>query len=157
MKEVDAAKTERQRHQIEAHLLDRGPVYADIWKIGVNTALRISDLLTLTMADVKSLDPKQPALKLKEKKDRKIPKNRHQPIRSDGDATPIERKPQAQMVIPIRGTESRQTSPCSSDQPPIRVTGVSAGRSERCAQSCVGYALHAQDTWLRHAQGGAIH
>ena len=68
MQEVDAAKTERQRHQIEAHLVERGQVYADIWKIGVNTALRISDLLVLTMAQVKSLDPKQPALKLKEKK-----------------------------------------------------------------------------------------
>lgn len=68
MQEVEAAKTERQRQQIEAHLLERAPVYADIWKIGVNTALRISDLLVLTMAHVKSLDPKQPALKIKEKK-----------------------------------------------------------------------------------------
>ena len=68
MQEVEAAKTERQRHQIEAHLLERGQVYADIWKIGVNTALRISDLLTLSMANVRSLDPKQPALKIREKK-----------------------------------------------------------------------------------------
>ena len=68
MQEVEAAKTERQRQQIEAHLLERGQVYADIWKIGVNTALRISDLLALRMAEVKKLDPTQPALTLNEKK-----------------------------------------------------------------------------------------
>lgn len=57
MQEVESAKTERQRHQIEAHLLERGQIYADICRIGVNTALRISDLLSLTIADVKNSIP----------------------------------------------------------------------------------------------------
>ena len=68
MQEVEAAKTAQQRHQIEAHLAERGQIYADIWKIGVNTALRISDLLSLKMADVRRLDPKHPAIRLKEQK-----------------------------------------------------------------------------------------
>ncbi len=68
MHEVEAAKTDKQRLQIEAHLLERGQIYLDIWKIGVNTALRISDLLALTMKDVKSLYPQNPAIHIKEQK-----------------------------------------------------------------------------------------
>ncbi len=68
MREVEAAKTEKQRLQIEAHLLERGQIYLDLWKIGVNTALRISDLLALTMKDVKTLDPQKPAIHIKEQK-----------------------------------------------------------------------------------------
>ena len=65
---VEAVKTPEQRTQLEAQLLDAGQVYFDIWKVGVNLALRISDLLTITMADVKALDPKQPVLHLVEGK-----------------------------------------------------------------------------------------
>jgi len=66
MNTVDAVKTPKQRTQLEAQLLEASQVYFDIWKIGVNLALRISDLLTITMADVKALDRKQPALHLVE-------------------------------------------------------------------------------------------
>lgn len=41
-------------------------MYHDLWKIGVNTALRILDLLQLTMADVKALETHAPALHLVE-------------------------------------------------------------------------------------------
>ena len=68
MREVEAVKTTEQRQQVEAHLADQGMIYADIWKVGVNTALRISDLLSLTMDNVRALDPAQPALKLIEQK-----------------------------------------------------------------------------------------
>jgi len=68
MQEVEAVKTAEQRQQVEAHLADHGELYADIWKVGVNTALRISDLLSLTMEDVRTLDAEQPALHLKEQK-----------------------------------------------------------------------------------------
>ena len=64
MKQVDAVKTKKQRDQVEAHLAQAGQVYHDIWKLGVNTALRISDLLQLTMADVKKLDADVPALNI---------------------------------------------------------------------------------------------
>jgi integrase len=74
MQEVEAVKTTQQRSQIEAHLTQHAQMYADIWKIGVNTALRISDLLSLKMVDVKNLDPKQPSLKLKEQKTGKFRK-----------------------------------------------------------------------------------
>lgn len=66
MKQVEAAKSKSQRDQIEAHLREAGQVYHDIWKLGVNTALRISDLLQLTIADVKNLDSSAPALELVE-------------------------------------------------------------------------------------------
>jgi integrase len=68
MNEVEAVKTPEQRTQLEAQLLDAGQIYFDIWKCGVNLALRISDLLTITMADVKALDTNAPALHLVEKK-----------------------------------------------------------------------------------------
>lgn len=68
MREVEAVKTPAQRQQVEAHLADQGRIYADIWKVGVNTALRISDLLSLTMDNVRALDPVQPALKIIEQK-----------------------------------------------------------------------------------------
>ena len=68
MQEVEAVKTVEQRQQVEAHLAGQGVIYADIWKVGVNTALRISDLLSLTMDDVRKLIPDQPALNIKEQK-----------------------------------------------------------------------------------------
>jgi len=66
MKQVEAVKTAEQRTQVEAQLLEAGQLYFDIWKIGLNTALRISDLLALTMDDVRKLDPAAPALNLVE-------------------------------------------------------------------------------------------
>ena len=55
-------------NQVEAHLLQAGQIYFDIWKTGVNLALRIGDLLSLTMAQVKALDPAEPVLHLVEEK-----------------------------------------------------------------------------------------
>lgn len=68
MREVEAVKTTEQRQQIEAHLVAHDSLYADIWKVGVNTALRISDLLSLTMDDVRALNTDQPALNIIEQK-----------------------------------------------------------------------------------------
>ena len=66
MQEVDAIKSELQRQQVESHLADRGQVYLDIWKLGLNTFLRISDVLALTMTDVRQIKNDQPELKLTE-------------------------------------------------------------------------------------------
>ena len=68
MREVEAVKTGVQRQQVEAHLSDLGVIYEDIWKVGVNTALRISDLLSLTTEDVYTLDTDNPALNIIEQK-----------------------------------------------------------------------------------------
>jgi len=79
MIEVEAVKTTEQRQQVEAHLAAQNAIYLDIWKVGVNTALRISDLLALTMKDVRSLNPEEPALNVTEQKTgkhRKIVVNR---------------------------------------------------------------------------------
>ncbi|MDB4224301.1 tyrosine-type recombinase/integrase [Granulosicoccus sp.] len=74
MREVEAVKTGEQRQQVEAHLAAQRRIYADIWKVGVNTALRISDLLSLTMDHVRALDPEQPALNVVEQKTGKLRK-----------------------------------------------------------------------------------
>lgn len=66
VKQVEAVKTSQQRGQVEAHLVQAGQIYHDNWKLGVNTALRISDLLQLTMLQVKQLDTDAPALELVE-------------------------------------------------------------------------------------------
>lgn len=52
---VEAVKTEVEARTISRKLTKnaRGnTLYADIWEFGINTALRISDLLTLTYTDV---------------------------------------------------------------------------------------------------------
>ena len=64
MNQVEAVKTPEQRTQVEAQLLQAGQIYHDLWKLGINTALRISDLLALTMADVVALDLEAPALNI---------------------------------------------------------------------------------------------
>lgn len=74
MREVEAVKTTGQRQQVEAHLAAQGVIYSDIWKVGVNTALRISDLLSLTMDNVRALDSEQPALNVIEQKTGKLRK-----------------------------------------------------------------------------------
>jgi integrase len=52
MNEVDAIKKD-QIPAVEMLLAKHsGQIYADIWTFGINTALRISDLLSLKMADV---------------------------------------------------------------------------------------------------------
>jgi len=68
MREVEAVKTGEQRQQVEAHLAAQARIYEDIWNVGVNTALRISDLLLLNMDNVRALDLAQPALNVTEQK-----------------------------------------------------------------------------------------
>lgn len=53
---VEAVKTAGEAETISRKLslnAKGNPLYADIWRFGVNTALRISDLLSLTFDDVK--------------------------------------------------------------------------------------------------------
>jgi integrase len=53
---VEAVKTTGEAELISRKLslnAKGNPLYADIWRFGVNTALRISDLLSLTFDDVK--------------------------------------------------------------------------------------------------------
>jgi len=52
MKSVAAVKTTEQI-AVVTHMLEKhgGDTYRDIWQLGINLALRISDLLSLTYAD----------------------------------------------------------------------------------------------------------
>lgn len=52
MKEVEAVKTKQDIDRITFVLEEHGAIYSDIWKFGINTALRISDLLDIKFSDV---------------------------------------------------------------------------------------------------------
>ena len=71
MNEVEAVKSESQRTQVLAQLEACGQIYADIWQFGINTALRISDLLALTMDQLRQVDPERNELTLTESKTNK--------------------------------------------------------------------------------------
>lgn len=53
MNEVEAVKTENEVAAVQT-LLEKhhGQIYADIWKVGLNLSLRISDLLDIKFADL---------------------------------------------------------------------------------------------------------
>jgi len=68
---VDAVKTDSQLEQIEHLLLKRGQLYSDIWLFGINTALRISDLLEITTEQIKAVDPLKRELTVIEGKTKK--------------------------------------------------------------------------------------
>ena len=69
MQEVEAVKTAGQLAQLEDRLAERGAIYLDVWKFGVNTALRITDLLSISMTDVRALvDVDIPVLEIRETK-----------------------------------------------------------------------------------------
>ena len=65
---VEAVKTQSQRDQVEAHLHEAGRIYYDVWKVGINLALRISDLLSITMAQITRMDPDARVLEIDEQK-----------------------------------------------------------------------------------------
>ena len=53
MNEVEAVKTRNEIAAIETLLRKHhGEIYADIWKVGLNLSLRISDLLAIRFADL---------------------------------------------------------------------------------------------------------
>ena len=55
MKEVEAVKSKEDIQTITSLLRKHGgEIYSDIWSLGINTALRISDLLSIRMEDLTS-------------------------------------------------------------------------------------------------------
>ncbi|MEM8563240.1 MAG: tyrosine-type recombinase/integrase [Pseudomonadota bacterium] len=70
MNEVEAVKTKAEIATVE-HLLrkHKGDLYGDIWRIGVNLALRISDLLAIEYA---AMDMERRELRLVEGKTAKV-------------------------------------------------------------------------------------
>ncbi|MEA2120568.1 tyrosine-type recombinase/integrase [Halovibrio sp. HP20-50] len=52
MNEVEAVKSKVMIEKIENRLTSFGQVYADVWRFGINSGLRIGDLLTLRFDDV---------------------------------------------------------------------------------------------------------
>lgn len=72
MQEVEAVKTPSQRFQIESLLAERDQIYLDIWSFLLNTALRISDALSISMAELQALDDARPCLRIREQKTDKL-------------------------------------------------------------------------------------
>ena len=53
MKEVEAVKTKEEIIMIERLLRNHhGDLYGDVWRIGINLSLRISDLLAILYKDL---------------------------------------------------------------------------------------------------------
>ena len=70
MNEVEAVKSPAHIEQIAAHLLSQGSEdMADVWHLGINVALRISDLLSIQYTQI---DPTRRELRLREAKTRKL-------------------------------------------------------------------------------------
>jgi integrase len=69
MNEVEAVKTKDDIHMVSRLLEKHGSSdYKDIWELGINAALRISDLLSLKYSDVEGVE----VLKLVEGKTKKV-------------------------------------------------------------------------------------
>lgn len=62
---VEAVKSFEDRIFVEKQLRKYGDIYSDIWKLGINVGLRISDLLAIRYQD---MDLESRTLHLKEKK-----------------------------------------------------------------------------------------
>ena len=55
-KPTQAVKSAEQVERLERYLQERGQIYIDVWRVGCNTGLRISDLLALKMKTVSDID-----------------------------------------------------------------------------------------------------
>ena len=65
MNEVEAVKSTDQISAIAGLLANHDPIYTDIWKFGLNSALRIQDLLSIKFSDI---DLERSSITLIEKK-----------------------------------------------------------------------------------------
>ena len=75
MIEVDAVKTPELITAIEQNLKSKGDIYSDVWKFGLNTAMRIQDLLAIEYSKL-DLDKKEYSLiEMKTNKTRTITLN----------------------------------------------------------------------------------
>jgi len=113
-------------HQSNERSSKAGQIYFDLWKTGVNLALRISDLLSITMADVKALDLDAPALHLVEQK------------------TGKKRK----LVVNAPALQIMQRRLSDNPKHKYLFQSEAVNLSRYCTQSTAGHALDAQDTWL---------
>ena len=57
-------------------MTEKGSIYLDIWKFGINTAQRIGDIPTIRTDDVRDLDEDHPVLELIEAKTKRTGKRR---------------------------------------------------------------------------------
>lgn len=69
MQAVEAVKSKEQISQIETLLAThKGQYYADLWKVGLNLSLRISDLISITYDQLDNVDPDNRVFTLTEAK-----------------------------------------------------------------------------------------
>ena len=68
MNEVEAIKTEEQLTIIKGELMRDGDIYSDVFQFGINTALRISDLLSIKFSEIEIDSEGSAVIRLKEQK-----------------------------------------------------------------------------------------
>lgn len=154
---VEAAKTPEQITQIEAHLKSivqygaKSSIYFDIWKFGINVALRIDDLLKLTMADIEALDPEQRLLTICEGKTGKVRK-----IKLNGTAFEIARRRHRDNPkhVYLFQSESRTLS---RRKPPQAITQRSVLRVFESVGSKIKPAVKLGTHSMRKTRGYSLH
>jgi site-specific recombinase XerD len=149
MKTVDAVKTETEIKLI-AHLLSKhkGEIYSDIWVIGINVALRISDLLAISMQE--ALKGSFTIIEAKTNKERKITLNATA-------KSVVERRqqtyPSDKYLFQVHSNRSKNR--------PIGRNAVSKAFKEVGEMSSVEIALGTHSMrktlgWMMHSKGASI-
>lgn len=150
MIEVEAVKTESQRDQIEQHLMEKDSLYSDIWKFGLNTALRISDLLAITTKQVDSIDPDKRELTVTEMKTKK-----KRTIRLNAPAMEVIARRRTQYPDDVWLFQSR--SPKNSKrEAPKAITRKSVSRVFLAVGEKVAPAVHLGTHSMRKTRGFAM-
>lgn len=150
MIEVEAVKTESQRDQIERHLMEKDSLYSDIWKFGLNTALRISDLLAITTEQVDSIDPDKRELAMTEMKTKK-----KRTIRLNAPAMEVITRRRTQFPTDIWLFQSR--SPKNSKrEAPKAITRKSVSRVFLAVGEKVAPSVHLGTHSMRKTRGFAM-
>ena len=151
MNEVDAVKTKDEIAAIEALLRKHhGQIYADVWRIGVNLSLRISDLLLVTYPD---LDTKDRLLVLTEGKTGK-----KRQIRLNSKVLDIIERRQKELPndIYLFQVHSNRTSGKIKPISRISVSRAFKDAGERLGLKINTHSMRKSRGWAMHADGVPI-
>jgi len=145
MKEVEAVKTKEEIMMVERLLrAHHGDLYGDIWRIGVNLSLRISDLLAIRFAD---LDLQSHLYTVREGKTKKI-----RQIRLNTKALSLIEKRQEQYPDDIYLFQVHSNRTASLMKP---VSRISVARAFKDIGDRIG--IHIGTHSMRKSRGWAMH
>lgn len=146
--EVDAVKTREGIAQVELLLRKHfGVIYGDIWKLGINVALRISDLLDMKFDDIDLINGVYRLREGKTKKSRTVELN-HMAIEI------IQRRRQAQPTdIYLFQTHSNRTA----SLPPKPLSRVTVAKRFKEVGEMPTVAVKLGTHSMRKTRGWALH